>query len=211
MVPDPVHGNARRVAYISVLDGDTGPTANPRAELLTSLLLGVDDDVWVGFGWRFPSDWPTIPAVGWVTLGEVAGPPFGGTNPVRLGFDEALIGGGSFGILLQESASSPWSTPVVKDQWFDVAMRMKLSEDPAVGFIELWLNTGDGWEQQLLDGVPRLHVATLNAINNDGSGQRYKPSLYRKAGMVSTLSAYLTDFRIGSSLDAVDPRSYGAY
>jgi hypothetical protein len=102
----------------------------------------------------------------------------------------------------------PWEQgPLVRNRWYDQVLHVRLSRDPGQGFVELYLNTGEGWQQQQLGGQSRLPMATLDAAN--GGGPNYhKLALYRLRGMFPVLTVYHAEHRIGRTFDAVAPRSY---
>lgn len=207
-VADPILGAARTVIRLSVLDTDTGPTENPRAQLETRYFLGEGDETWHGFALYLPNDWPTLPADGWVTFGSIFGPPFTDSGPLRFTLDG---GDGKLGWRrdADHGKDTPWSMPLLRGQWIDLAMHVKMSADPTVGFVEIWRNVGDGWQQQPLGAarVGRLFMSTFGTANGGGDNNA-RISLYRKVGMFSTMTCHFGGHRVGGSLTAVDPRSY---
>lgn len=208
LVDDPVLGPDRVVARLSVLDTDTGPTENPRAQLEPRSTLREGTEAWFGWALYLPGDWQVLPPLGWVTFASIYGPPSNGSGPLRIGIE------GSGDVIawhrdIATSFDSPWSMPVVRGQWMDFAMHVKMSASATIGFVELWLNLSAGWEiQTLTGGVTRLPMATLGPANGGGANAA-RISAYRKVGMFPEMTCYFGGHRIGSSLAAVDPRSYG--
>lgn len=210
VVDDPILGGDRKVMQFTVLDDDIGPTAHPRAQVETPKMIRGGDEVWVGWSTLFPSDWPErLPPGGtsWITLSEFYGPPYAGAAPVKLGTRS-----GTDALTWQRNSSYGWDIPwergpIQKNRWYDQVLHVKLSSDPEVGFVELYLNTGEGWEQQTVLGSPRLHMRTLDSSN--GGGPNYhKLALYRTRGMYPTLTVFHAEHRVGTSFDAVAPDSY---
>lgn len=203
VVDDPILGAGRKVMRFDVQDADTGPTANPRAQVCSPRILRDGDDVWFGWCTLFPEWFPErLPAGQWpfLTLAEMYGPPYGGSSPARLGMrpDTAAISllSGKDGVLWE-------SGPIRRNTWYDFALHERITPDPGSGLVELWLNTGQGWQREALH-----RMATLSATN--GGGPNYhKLSSYRYAGMVDVLTVYQGEHRIGSAMAEVAPASHG--
>jgi hypothetical protein len=101
----------------------------------------------------------------------------------------------------------PFEVPLVKGRWHDFVFRIKLSSDPTVGFWEAWSNTGSGWQRLKLNGLDRLYGSTVDASNIAGANY-HKLGHYRSKGMWPVATHYAADHRIGTSFQAVAPRSY---
>jgi hypothetical protein len=205
VVDDPVLGGVRKVARLDTHEDDLQPTGNPRTQLDPPRFIQPGVAYWVGFGLLFPKDWPDVPPGGWQTFGSVYGPPYSGTSSFSL--NQA---GGS--IRVQRNARYGWdvpmSLPITRGRWMDWALHFTLSEDPAVGFYEVWLNTGDGWVQKRLNAKPRLYFATLDETHNGGPN-RPAVNNYRQAGMWPGAHAlHVAAHRVGPCLTSVDPGSY---
>lgn len=206
IVNDPVLGATRKVMKMTVFDTDTGPTSNPRAQVEPPANLVNGSEFWFGFGLYLPADWPVFPAGGWSTLAEIYGPPYGGHSPAVLGVwkddDDIVMNRNS-----NNGSDYPWRMPVLRGQWIDFAWHVKLSTDPTVGFYELDVNTGSGWESQLLNGATRMYMSTLDSTNS--GGPNHAPlKLYRGAGLFEVLTCYFANHRVGLSRAKVDPRSF---
>lgn len=61
----------------------------------------------------------------------------------------------------QHVATVPWSTTLSTSAWLKFVIRMKVSRDKTVGFIEFWYN---GVKQTLSNGSDRLYCRTLDAV-----------------------------------------------
>ena len=210
VVDDPVLGDRRQVMRFTVQDGDTGPTADPRAQVETPEVFEEGDELWIGWSTLFPSGWPDrLPAGGtsWLTLSELYGPPYAGAAPVKLGMRSGVDAlswqrNGTYGW------DVPWEVgPLRTDHWYDQVLHVRLSSDGGSGFVELYLDTGDGWEQQTLAGELRLRTATLDG-SNDAGPNHHKLALYRKRGLFPVLTVYHAEHRVGTTFDAVAPRTY---
>jgi hypothetical protein len=80
--------------------------------------------------------------------------------------------------------------------------------EPLVGFREQWVNTGAGFVKQTwADGTTRLQMKTVDRSNNRGPNHS-KLQLYYNDDAWPKATVYFADHRIGTSFDAVAPRSY---
>lgn len=206
LVDDPT-GIKRKVARFRVRDDDIGPTPNPRAQIESPPVLQEGRDYWFGHSTYFPTTFPkTLPRGGWIAFGGFYGPPSIGSGPVGLGVE-----GEANQLRWQRNETYDydlaWRTPLVRRQWYDFVWHVKLSGDERVGFVEMWMNTGDGWERQRLRGRKRLYMQTLDASNGEGPND-HRLSLYRKRGMFPVLTVFHAAHRIGTSFGAVAPRTY---
>jgi hypothetical protein len=210
IVNDPILGTARKVARLTVYDTDTGPTENPRAQMEGPYILEEGREFWVGWSTLFPSDWPAQLPCGvgaWLTFVSTYGPPHAGAGPAKFG-QVGCSANVDFNRNETYNYDLPWSTPVVRNRWMDFVVHQKMSQDPAVGFMEIYLNTGSGWQQQTFaNGQKRLYYKTMDSSNNGGPNN-HRLSLYRMKGMYSVMTLYHADHRIGTSFDAVAPTSY---
>jgi Polysaccharide lyase len=75
-----------------------------------------------------------------------------------------------------DSSHTFWkSAPLQTDRWYDLVYRMDLSQDPSVGFVEVWL---DGVQQSLANGQARAYGRTIQM-----------PATYLKAGIYRSKSS----------------------
>jgi len=201
--PDP-HGLPRQTARFSVRDRDTGPTPNPRAMASSTVALRAGQEVWIGWSTLFPRRFPSA-VPGWLTFASTYGPPYRGTGPVTFG-----VRGNE--ILWSRNATYdwdvPWRMPLLRGRWIDFVVHERLSHSPRRGFVELWVNAGQGWRRQLLHGRTRLRMRTLDRSNGRGPNV-HSLSNYRKRGMFEIVTLYHASHRLGTSFAAVAPRSHG--
>lgn len=210
IVNDPVLGDTRKVLRFTVYDTDDQLTGNPRAQLETSKFWGKGDEYYVGASYYFPRDFPMQQDTKqWVNLGEVYGAPYAGASPNSLFVKR--VSNGTQVIAWQRNGNYGWDrpfeVPLVKGRWHDFVLRIKLSDDPTVGYTEAWSNTGGGWQQLKLNGQNRLHGKTMDASNSGGLNY-HKIAHYRSKGMWPVATHYTADHKIGTSFEAVAPRSY---
>ncbi len=198
------HGLPRRAARFSVRDSDIGPTSNPRALVSSTTPLRAGQEIWIGWSTLFPRRFPSsIP--GWLTFASTYGPPYRGTGPITFGIEGDRI-------RWRRNATYdwdvPWSMPLVRGRCIDFVVHERLSRSRRRGFVELWINRGQGWERQRLGGRERLVMRTLDRSNGRGPNV-HSLSNYRKRGMFSSVTLYHASHRLGTSFAAVAPRSHG--
>lgn len=219
VVDDPVLGPARKVLRFRVGQGDAGLTENPRAQLETPYDFEHGDDRYIGFSVNLAHDFPTdLPRGGWVTLGSMAyGPPYAGAGPIGL---RVQNGAGGRGAELRWQRNDtydfdiPWTGPRVADvrgRWVDFVVRTRLHDDPDVGFVQLWMNTGSGWEAQKLAGRRRLRMRTYDDSNGRGRNNT-RLALYYRRDIPGPLTVFHGPARVASAgagaFAAVAPSSY---
>jgi hypothetical protein len=213
IVQDPVLGATRKVLKMTVYNSDTGPTQDPRAQLETPKFLHERDTFYVGFSAMFGTDWNWKMCPGcWVTFHQIYGPPYNGQGPTNLNV-KSNKDSGRPNITWERTQTfgfdHPFETPLVPMKWYDFVWHEKLSRDPKRGYVELWMNGGDGWRRVPLNGHPSLSMATM--IDANGSATQGNASiiaLYRRAGMTPVASVYFAEHRVGTSFDSVKPHSY---
>ncbi|MBS1863413.1 MAG: polysaccharide lyase [Actinobacteria bacterium] len=147
----PYEGNGN--ALFEVRPGDIEPeTGSQRAEG-TGPTFEEGDDIYVRTAFRVPKDntfhgpWQLIQqfheAEGW------SGSP--GTAIFLTSDRRIRIGHG-------DASELDWqSKPLVKNRWYDLTYRVKFSQNPKVGFMEVWLN---GKHQRLRNGHFRQYGFT---------------------------------------------------
>ena len=214
VVDDPVLGRTRKVAKMTVLDSDTGPTENPRAQLETSRFWDEGEEYYVGFSAMFGTDWSWRACrTCWVTFHQVYGPPYAGQGPTNLNV-KSNNPAGEPRVAWERTASfgydHPFEAAITPMKWYDFVWHEKLSSNPSQGFVELWMNRGHGWERVLLHGRERLYMATKIASNGSRSdGNSSNLQLYRQRGIAPVATMYFADHSVGTSFGSVAPRSYG--
>jgi hypothetical protein len=200
-------GGSERAIKMTVKDGDVypiTPTENPRAELLSPALIEPGMEFWLSTKFFVPSDYPTIPSSGWVSLVSVYGAPFNGPSPWRL----ELAGGN---LQWQRNATYNWDVPfqvpLPRGKWVEVVTHERFG---SAGFVEMWINGkavtffGSGtYNPRHVAPTEHLQMATMDASNN-GDANSAKIMQYRKAGMFSTGTIYFGPLRIGSTRIAME-------
>ncbi|MGM7724371.1 heparin lyase I family protein [Metabacillus sp. Hm71] len=204
---DPVRGTSRQVARIHTRSIDN-EVLYPRVQLATNSILAVGDEFYVGFGVYIPEDFEVIDGPdNDVMLHEIYGPPFNGGAPNSL-----RIFGNNFALFpdIDSYPTPQWTMPIIKGAWVDFVFRYKLSTDPAVGYVELSVNKGTGFENQLINGVQRYYHATLKAgVNDSGSNYSTIKVAYDAQSVRDEVTILFANHRIGyDTFNSVDPGSY---
>lgn len=172
-----IRGTPGYAAATSTVTGDTftvpcgdvsdsnNTYATSRAEVFHDLKIPTytDPALWANpvgsirwFQWAMfvPSDFVPAPdGDNWLVVMQVKG-LYGGGPPLAVEVNRGnwRIGGtrGNAGAF----PTSGFLDPIIKDTWTDFILGMKLSPDPAVGWVELWINRAAS--------LPRTTVATMD-------------------------------------------------
>jgi len=212
IVRDP-RGLDRNVLKLTVRNSDVAPctpTRHPRAQASSPGLLKEGGTYWIGWSVLVPRDFPTARGKGdnWISLGSIYGPPFRGTGSNGIKMDTSP-GSNKFYYRrgTEHRFDQPWEMALVRSRWVDFVLHIRLSKSRAKGFREQWVNVGSGWKRSLFDGRRQLRMQTMTSANAGGPNHS-KVSLYYRRGLFDEASVYFAAHRIGSSFDAVAPRSH---
>lgn len=89
-----------------------------------------------------------------------------------------------------------WEGPELQtDRWYDLVYRVKLSQDPSEGFVEVWL---DGVQQTMYNGASRIYGQTIQRPRN-----YIKAGIYRSESSTGTTAVDHDNVIVGTSYDAV--------
>lgn len=87
------------------------------------------------------------------------------------------------------------SAKLQRNRWFDLVYRVRLSQNPGVGFVEVWL---DGVRQTLVSGQTRVYGQTIQAAET-----YLKAGIYRSKSSSGTSVVEHDEIVVGTSLGAV--------
>lgn len=212
VVNDPVRSGNYAAKFL-VHDTDTHencpsvPTDSPRAQLISKDLFHNGDDLYIGFSTYFPADFPSPPS--WFQVGEIYGAPY--ASSPAIGFDVENDAQGQPHLVLSRDQThnndTPWTAPTPVDKgtaWDDIVVHVKFSDDPSVGFVELWYN---GVRQTFTDGSTRLYYATLvpGETWQQGTPNALYMNQYRAAKPMGTVTIYHDQALVGTTYDSVAP------
>ncbi|BCS29668.1 uncharacterized protein APUU_71238S [Aspergillus puulaauensis] len=178
------------------------PTENPRAQLDSKGLFQDGDDYFIGFSVMFPEGFPQI--TNWFMFFELYGPPYNGTPSMALYVSEDNRV--TFGRDASSNRDTIWTgAEIVPGKWRDIALHVKFSTDPAIGFVQIW---EDGQPQQLVGGNgTTVFYRTLNReVNYDGTPNTVVLNQYRsKDTGYDSVTLYHDSVKVGTSLEDVSP------
>ena len=187
-------------AKFRVHDSDAlAGTTNPRAQLGDLDKFCEGDDLYLGWSWYLPSNFPeSMPSGSWINIGQIGfGAPWG-YPPLHF---EAR---GSSIALVNYNQNGGWrdvaSFPTQRGHWQDVVAHVKFSKSTSVGFVELWVN---GQPVRMSNGSTKQYMNTINQ-NASGCGG-WLPTLYRSKGYWEWLTLYYDEAKVGTSYAAVAP------
>jgi hypothetical protein len=179
-------------ARFEVRDGDAEPdTGSERSELsLSGQDLREGQDIYVRDVLRIPHG----SAIGdsWLIVNQLHESDWGGSPGIAVFVDSGPsieIGSGDGDRRFLDS------TPLEYGRWHDLVYRVKLSRDPAVGFVEAWL---DGTQLELANGEARIYGQTIQAAR-----AYLKAGIYRGESHDGTTVIEHDDIAIGTTLEAV--------
>ena len=205
-VPDPV-GSGETVMDMTVANNDVfpiTPTENPRAELLSPGTIRAGQQVWLATKFMVPTDYPAVPAGGWVSLVSFYGAPFAGPSPWRL----ELAGDN---LQWQRNATYgydvPFQEPLQRGKWIEVLVHEYFASE---GSVEMWIDgnpidffSSGGYNPSENAATTQLDMATMDASNDAGPNSA-KIMQYREAGMFESGSIFFGPLKVGASRAAVE-------
>ncbi|MET0306927.1 MAG: heparin lyase I family protein [Solirubrobacterales bacterium] len=185
---DPFEGP--RAARFEVRDGDVEPdTGSERSEVSGPTFkegedLYIRDAISIPAGSTFEGPWQIIQ--------QLHEEDWSGSPGMAVFLDSRpglKIGGG-------DGSPTFWTSSALDhDVWYDLIYRVNLSQDPSVGFVEVWL---DGVQQTLANGQTRMYGLTIQAEET-----YIKAGIYRSKSSTGTSIVEHDSIIIGTSLDAV--------
>jgi hypothetical protein len=192
------------VLRFTALDGDVAPltpTDNPRAQLVSPLIIRPGETVWESWLMYFPADLPYVPPADWLALWTPAyGAPFDGSPPT--GFQ---IAGSRLELGRNGYAALPWvpawTMPVPIARWTRFTVHFDFAR---AGWISLYV---DGREQMLSGNhgrpVRRLDMALIDATNHTGPNAS-RILVYYAHGAFPSVTVYYADFRVATTRGAAE-------
>jgi hypothetical protein len=188
----PAGGPEGPAARFEVREGDVEPqTGAQRAEVVAPVMfdagqnLYIHDQIRIPAGNSFKAPWQIIQQ-----LHE-------DSSDNSPGVAVFLENNHSLRISSGDSSIAYWLGPVLQTgRWYDLTYRVLLSQDPAVGTVEVWL---DGVQQRLINGAPSIHGPTATAARTF-----FKAGIYRSGESTGTSVVEHDGLRIGASLAAVE-------
>ena len=186
---DPAHGAVWKIFF---------PDGDERCEVRGSHGYDIQNDggeIYVGWQSRYDVADGTLRYVFQMKGYPTAGKPLHANHPVvwATEHDRLVL----INYDLGDKRHDVWSSPISRTEWVSIVMHMKMSDDPAVGFIELWWN---GARQKLASGSERYPANTF-----DAGITRVKWGVYRGGQGPGDCTQYLATPRIGTTYEEVAP------
>lgn len=190
-----VSGGASGSAYAArfeVRDGDVEPdTGSERSEVsLSSPKFDEGQDLYFRDSFMVPNG--SSIGSSWQIINQIHEVDFGGSPGIAV----FLSSGPSIKIGAGDGSPTFLSGAKIQhDRWHDLVYRVKLSRDPSVGFVEVWL---DGVQLKLANGQLRMYGQTIQAARG-----YLKAGIYRGKSHTGTSVVYHDNLIVGTSLAAV--------
>jgi hypothetical protein len=188
-VQDPSYGAVWRIFF---------PDGDKRCEVKGSPGYEFKNDggeVYVGWRSRYDVADGTLRYVFQMKGYPTAGKPLQANHPIVFGTEHNRL------VLINydlgDQRHDVWKADITRTDWVSIVLHMKMSNDPKVGFIELWFN---GAKQMLTGGTDRYPANTFDA------GQtKSKWGIYREGQGPGDCIQYLTSPKIGAAYEDVAP------
>lgn len=181
------HGTAAR---FEVRQGDVEPDTGSQRSEVSGPTFNEGQDLYIRDTIRVPS--ANTYFAPWQIIEQLHEEDWGGSPGMAIFLDNQRR------LKLGAGDSSPmfWSGPQLQsDRWYDLVYRVKLSRDPDVGFVEVWL---DGAPQTLVNNQARIYGQTIQAA------QTYiKAGIYRSKSSTGTSIVEHDEITVGTSYAAV--------
>jgi hypothetical protein len=159
-----------QAARFEVQSGDVEPETGSQRSEVSGPTFDEGEDLYIGDAIRIPSG--NTYEGPWQIVQQLHEEDWNGSPGVAVFLDEErtlTLGHG-------DSSQTFWnSAPLQSDRWYDLVYRVKLSQDPGSGFVEVWL---DGVQQRLDNGQTRIYGQTIQM-----------PQTYLKAGIYRSKSS----------------------
>jgi len=185
---DPFEGP--RAARFEVRDGDVEPDTGSERSEVSGPTFDEGEDLFIRDAISVPAS--STYSGPWQIIQQLHEEDWGGSPGMAVFLDSKpslRIGGG-------DGSPTFWtSSTIEKDRWYDLIYRVKLSQDPSIGFVEVWL---DRVQQTLANGEMRMYGLTIQAA------QTYiKAGIYRSKSSTGTSLVEHDSIIVGTSLAAV--------
>jgi hypothetical protein len=192
--------SGRRCARITVRErdvaqlGDSGQS-NERAELDSGARPLLGRDVWCGFSFLVPAEFPIVDSR--LVLSQWKQADLAGSPLVA----QRFVGGRHYLTIRDLDTLGEWREErdlprIVLGRWHDLVCRVRFATD-ASGLVEVWF-----------DGRRVLSVRGATASASGGDGFYHKLGLYRDT-LAEPMTVFVDNYALGSSFDAVDPARFG--
>jgi Polysaccharide lyase len=188
---DPFEGT--RSARFEVRDGDVEPDTGSERSEASGPTFNEGEDLYIRDAILVPPD--NTYSGPWQIIQQLHEEGWSGSPGMAVFLDSR----GSLKLGAGDGSPTFWRSPRLdEDYWYDLIYRVKLSRDPKLGFVEVWL---DGTRQKLNNGEVRAYGKTIQAIE-----AYLKVGIYRSKASRGTSIVEHDDITVGTSLVAVTGR-----
>lgn len=157
----------------------------------------VGSERWYAFDLFVPVDYPAATDTKWTTITQWKG-HYGGSPPLALEIKRSNLRlGGTRGYTVAAGDLGP----IEKGQWTRLVVGMKLSPDPATGWVEVYR-----------DGLPKVARTSLSTMDMTSTGPDplyLKQGLYRSTQWTATQVLYFSPVKIYAGGAGLDPALLG--
>jgi hypothetical protein len=185
---DPFEGP--RAARFEVRDGDVEPDTGSERSEVSGPTFKEGEDLYIRDAISVPAN-STFEGP-WQIIQQLHEEDWGGSPGMAVFLDSApslRIGAG-------DGSPTFWTSPTLQnDRWYDLIYRVNPSQDPSVGFVEVWL---DGVHQTLVNGETRAYGQTIQATET-----YLKAGIYRSKSSTGTSIVEHDSIVVGTSYAAV--------
>jgi len=178
-------------ARFEVRDGDVEPDTGSERSEVSGPTFEEGQDLYFRDLIRVPS--ANSYSAPWQIIHQLHEHDWGGPPGIAVFLDnerDLKLGAGDSSPIFWHSAQ-----PLEHDRWYALVYRVKLSRDPGIGFVEVWL---DGVPQRLENGETRIYGQTIQT-----SSTYLKAGIYRSKSSTGTSIIEHDDIVVGTSYDAV--------
>jgi hypothetical protein len=177
-------------ARFEVREGDVEPETGSNRSEVSGPTFNAGEDIYVRDAIRVPSS-NTFDG-SWQIIQQLHETEWGGSPGIAVFLDS----GRALQLGAVDGSPTYWNGPPLQpDRWYELVYRVNLSQDSAVGFVEIWL---DGVQQTLAGGDTRAYGQTIQ------TSQTYlKAGIYRSRTSSGTSVVEHDDIVVGTSLAAV--------
>jgi hypothetical protein len=183
-------GAVGQAARFEVREGDVEPDTGSQRSEVAGPTFSEGQDLYVHDGIRLPegNDFNAP----WQIVEQLHEDPWDGSPGLAVFLEDDH----SLRISSGDSTRPFWQGPrLASNRWYDLVYRVKLSQDPTVGFVEVWL---DGVQQTLVNGESRIYGETIQAAKTF-----IKAGVYRSRYSTGTSIVEHDGIRVGTSFAAV--------
>lgn len=179
-----------QAARFEVQSGDVEPETGSQRSEVSGPTFDEGQDIYIRDAIRIPSG--NTYEGPWQIIQQLHEEDWNGSPGVAVFLDEdrqLTLGPG-------DSSRTLWdSAPLQSDRWYDLVYRVKLSQDSATGFVEVWL---DGVLQTLDNGQSRIYAQTTQT-----DATYLKAGIYRSKSSSGTSVVEHDAILVGTSYAAV--------